>query len=176
MGGWSNWLIPGIFLVIVVYAAMGGIDVFETFLQGAKEGLQTVANMFPSLLILMAAASIFKASGALELLVSALQADGFAGGDAERCSTLGVAASLVGERSVGSIPGYPKKRWTRQLCWQNCQRLNGFDGNYILHHSPLLWSCQNLKNKAYDSECRRCGYNWISHQRAGGAIVFALRI
>lgn len=73
MGGWSNWLIPGIFLVIVVYAAMGGIDVFETFLQGAKEGLQTVANMFPSLLILMAAVSIFKASGALELLVSALQ-------------------------------------------------------------------------------------------------------
>lgn len=73
MGGWSNWLIPGIFLVIVVYAAVGGIDVFETFLQGAKEGLQTVANMFPSLLILMAAVSIFKASGALELLVSALQ-------------------------------------------------------------------------------------------------------
>lgn len=69
---WSSWIIPLVFLFIIIYGLLKGVDVFETFLEGVKEGLSTVLGMFPALLILMTCVSIFKASGALELLTKAL--------------------------------------------------------------------------------------------------------
>lgn len=68
MANLGNNLIPGLFLLVVLYALWKKTDVFSAFLQGAVQGLIDTVEIFPALLALMTAISVFKASGALEIL------------------------------------------------------------------------------------------------------------
>lgn len=64
----SDILIPAIFFLIVGYGLISGVKVYETFLKGAKEGLGVVVNIVPTLIGLMVAVGILRASGFFELL------------------------------------------------------------------------------------------------------------
>ena len=55
----SNCAIPIIILLIIVYGLIEKNKVYDTFLDGAKEGIEIVFKMFPTLL------GIFVAIGAL---------------------------------------------------------------------------------------------------------------
>ncbi len=57
---------------IVIYAIYKRVAVFDEFLSGAGEGLYTLKQILPSLLGLLFAIEIFKASGALDLMTFAL--------------------------------------------------------------------------------------------------------
>lgn len=72
MSGAGNWAIPCVIFVIVFYGYLHRVHVFEVFLQGAREGLQTSVQILPALVALIAAVGILKASGALDLLTYAL--------------------------------------------------------------------------------------------------------
>lgn len=50
------------------------VDLLSAFAKGVREGLQVVLDMFPSLMLLTLAVSVFQSSGALELLSRALSA------------------------------------------------------------------------------------------------------
>ena len=57
---------------IIIYAIYKRVAIFDEFLEGASEGLYTIAKILPSLLGLLFAIEIFKASGALDLMTFAL--------------------------------------------------------------------------------------------------------
>ena len=61
-------MIPIITLVILVAAAAKKTDIFPEFAAGAEEGLRTSAELIPSLVFLLTAVGMFRASGAIELL------------------------------------------------------------------------------------------------------------
>lgn len=65
----SLYAIPVIFLMILFSGMYRGVKVFEAFTEGAKEGLATVVKIVPALVGLMAAISVFRASGAMDLIV-----------------------------------------------------------------------------------------------------------
>lgn len=65
-------LIPLIILSIIFCGLLKKIPVFDSFISGAKEGLETVIQIFPSILGLIVAITMFKNSGALEILSSLL--------------------------------------------------------------------------------------------------------
>lgn len=67
----SIYAIPAIFFIILCFALYKDVKVFDTFIQGAKEGLSTVIRIIPSLVGLLAAISVFRESGALDLLIYA---------------------------------------------------------------------------------------------------------
>lgn len=67
----SNLAIPAIFLAILSAGAYRDVKVYDVFVEGAKEGLATVIRIVPSLVGLLVAVGVFRASGALELLVYA---------------------------------------------------------------------------------------------------------
>ena len=46
----SNIAVPATILIIVVYGLIEKQQVFDVFLEGSKEGLQIVVNIFPTLL------------------------------------------------------------------------------------------------------------------------------
>lgn len=69
----SDYAIPVIFILILCIGLYRDIDVFDTFIQGSKEGLTTVIKIIPSLVGLYTAVGVFKASGALELIVYTLK-------------------------------------------------------------------------------------------------------
>lgn len=68
----SRWAIPVILLVIPLTAMIRGVKVFETFVQGAEDGFATAIKTIPYLVAMMVSINVFRASGAMEVLVGAL--------------------------------------------------------------------------------------------------------
>lgn len=64
----SDIIIPIIIFFVVGYGMASGIKVYETFLKGAKTGLQIVVDILPTLVGLMVSVGILRASGFFELL------------------------------------------------------------------------------------------------------------
>jgi len=64
----SNIAIPFTILIIIVYGLIEKKSVFDIFLEGAKEGLQIVINIFPTLLGLFLSINILKASGIIDAI------------------------------------------------------------------------------------------------------------
>lgn len=64
----SNWIVPFIVLSIIIYGLLANINVYETFIRGAKSGFLTVIRIMPTLIGLMAAVGILRASGFLDFL------------------------------------------------------------------------------------------------------------
>lgn len=57
-----------IIAAIIIYGVYQGIDVYGSFVEGAKEGVQTTVRIFPYMVALMVAITIFRTSGAIDLL------------------------------------------------------------------------------------------------------------
>lgn len=64
----SNFIVPFIVLSIVIYGLLLNVNVYETFIRGAKNGFLTVIRIMPTLIGLMAAVGILRASGFLDFL------------------------------------------------------------------------------------------------------------
>jgi len=68
----SNMIIPVMFFGIILYGMVNKLKVYDTFIEGAKEGVTTVFNIFPTLIGLMVAVGVIRASGALDFLAMAV--------------------------------------------------------------------------------------------------------
>jgi len=64
----SDFILPAVFIIIIAYGYIKKINIYETFITGAKEGLLIVFNILPTLIGLLLAVGIFRASGALTFL------------------------------------------------------------------------------------------------------------
>ncbi|MBU5672722.1 spore maturation protein [Paenibacillus sp. MSJ-6] len=62
----SNWAIPVMIAFIPLYASFKKVPVYESFVDGAKDGFSTAIGIIPHLVGMMVAISVFRASGALE--------------------------------------------------------------------------------------------------------------
>ncbi|MCR8843007.1 MULTISPECIES: spore maturation protein [Paenibacillus] len=69
----STWAIPAIIVFIPLYAYMKRVPVYESFVEGAKDGFQTSINIIPTLVGMMVAISVFRASGAMDWLVGLMR-------------------------------------------------------------------------------------------------------
>ena len=64
----SNILIPLIIFYIVAYGITAKVEVYGEFIKGAKDGLMTVVNIMPTLIGLMVAVGVLRASGFLDFI------------------------------------------------------------------------------------------------------------
>lgn len=69
----SAWMIPAMIAFIPLYAAWRKVPVYESFVEGAKDGFGTAVGLIPHLVGMMTAISMFRASGAMDLLVAAVK-------------------------------------------------------------------------------------------------------
>ena len=65
----SDFIIPVTILFIVVFGCLQRVDIYEVFLEGAREGLRTAADILPTLIGLVMAVEVVQAGGLLEILV-----------------------------------------------------------------------------------------------------------
>ncbi len=61
------YIIPGLVLIVVVIGFLKGVPCFDSFVKGAKEGAMTIVKLTPSLIGLIVAISVFRASGAMDI-------------------------------------------------------------------------------------------------------------
>lgn len=64
----SNIIIPVLVFYIVAYGVLNKTNVYEEFVKGAKDGLKTVVGIMPTLVALMTAVGVLRASGFLDFL------------------------------------------------------------------------------------------------------------
>ena len=68
----SNIAMPLIIVVIVIYGVIERKKIFDIFLDGAKEGIGVVLNIFPTLVGLFVAIGALRSSGIIDLIVNLL--------------------------------------------------------------------------------------------------------
>ncbi len=66
----SKMIIPIFVLAVIFYGLKKKVLIYDTFLEGAKEGIITVFNIFPSIIAMVFAINIFLNSGILETFFS----------------------------------------------------------------------------------------------------------
>ncbi len=69
----SDYAIPAIFIIIILAAIFKKVKAYDLFIDGAKDGIDTVIRIIPSLVGLLVAVGVFKSSGALDLLILLLR-------------------------------------------------------------------------------------------------------
>jgi len=69
----SNLLIFSIIIVFLLAAHLKKANVYETFIEGAKQGFQVAIDIIPFLLAMLVAIGIFRASGALDILINLIR-------------------------------------------------------------------------------------------------------
>lgn len=68
----SEYAIPMVLLFIPLYALIKGVKVYSVFTEGAKDGLTTAITIVPYLVCMLGALGMFRASGAMDWLVKAI--------------------------------------------------------------------------------------------------------
>ncbi|MFD0867738.1 Spore maturation protein B [Chlamydia abortus] len=69
----SAWSIPVIIAFIPLFAAYRKVPVYESFVEGAKDGFQTAVSIIPQLVGMMVAISVFRASGAMDMMIGLIR-------------------------------------------------------------------------------------------------------
>ena len=70
----SQLLLCSLVCGLIAAAAYQRLNVYQLFIDGAKQGFHTAINIIPYLIAMLTAFGVFRASGALELLVGGLRA------------------------------------------------------------------------------------------------------
>lgn len=81
-----NYILPVLILALLLYALAKGVNIYEAFVRGAAEALPLLAHILPYMAAMMAALTVFRQSGALDVMVSLLS---------PLCSFLGLPPELV---------------------------------------------------------------------------------
>lgn len=69
----SATAVPLTILLIIVYGLVEKNKVFDTFLEGAKEGIEIVVKLFPTLIGIFLAVGALRSSGIIDLIVKFLE-------------------------------------------------------------------------------------------------------
>ena len=73
MNNISNYIIPIIVLIIVLYALKKRVDIYDTFIDGTKESFDMTLKVFPNLLAMVFGVNIFLKSGVLDFIFNNLK-------------------------------------------------------------------------------------------------------
>jgi len=68
----SPWILPGLMLGFLAFGVARRVRIYEVFVEGAKEGFQVAVRIIPYLVAILVAVGMFRASGAMDALVSVI--------------------------------------------------------------------------------------------------------
>ena len=91
----ANVILFGVISGFIVLAMLRKVNVYEAFIDGAKEGFPVAIRIIPYLVAMLVAVGVFRASGAMDYLVVGVE---------RTVSTLGFNTDFV-----GAIPIIPSK-------------------------------------------------------------------
>jgi spore maturation protein B len=96
----SIWAVPVLLVGITLAGMFRKVKVYDVFIEGAKEGFQVAVKIIPFLVGILVAIGMFRASGAMELLLSALRPVASATGFPADLIPLAILRSLSGSGSL----------------------------------------------------------------------------
>ena len=68
----SPWIIPAMMFGLLAYGAAKRVPIYEAFVEGAREGFDVAVRIIPYLVAILVAIGMFRASGAMDMLIQPL--------------------------------------------------------------------------------------------------------
>lgn len=114
----SFWMLPALVAALVLYGWVRGVRVYDSLVEGAKQGFDVALRIIPFLVAILVAIGMFRAAGGIDALVAALgPLTGLVGMPAEvlpvavlrplsGSGSLGVAAEIIQAHGPDSLIGY----------------------------------------------------------------------
>ena len=88
----ANIILFSIIVIFIVSGMVKKINVYEAFIEGAKEGFSTAVRIIPYLVAILVGVGVFRASGAMDMLIGGVSSCvAFFGGDTEFVAALPTA-------------------------------------------------------------------------------------
>lgn len=69
----SNIILFGIIMAFILIAVKNRVNIYNAFIEGAKEGFPTAIKIIPYLIAILVAIGVFRASGAMEMLMDGMR-------------------------------------------------------------------------------------------------------
>ena len=69
----SNVILFSIIIAVIGMAAWRRINVYDAFIEGAKDGFSTAVKIIPYLIAILVAVGVFRASGAMDVLMGGIE-------------------------------------------------------------------------------------------------------
>jgi spore maturation protein B len=65
----SQWVIPLVIVTVIIFSFYRRLNVFDIFVEGAREGFRMAVRLIPFLVGMLVAIGLFRDSGAMDLLI-----------------------------------------------------------------------------------------------------------
>ena len=69
----SNLILFSIIILFILLGVRKRVNIYETFIEGAKEGFQVAVKIIPFLIAILVAIGVFRASGAMDMFVEGIR-------------------------------------------------------------------------------------------------------
>ena len=69
----SNLILMSIIVLFILAGLIKRINVYDAFIEGAKEGFHTAVRIIPYLIAILVAVGVFRASGAMDMLINGIK-------------------------------------------------------------------------------------------------------
>lgn len=69
----SNLILMSVIVLFIIAGLIKKINVYDAFIEGAKEGFHTAVRIIPYLIAILVAVGVFRASGAMDVLIKAVK-------------------------------------------------------------------------------------------------------
>jgi spore maturation protein B len=141
----SKFSVPGVIFIIVVIGYMKKVPVFDTFVEGAKEGAKAAFDVLPVMVGILAAVSIINASGLIDILTSLLKGP---------LSLIGIPAEIVpillirpfsGSASLGLFTQQIKLFGADTYLGRTISTIMG-SSETVLYTLPVYFGAANVKD------------------------------
>lgn len=161
----SNIIIPVIIFYIVAYGVIQKTNVYEDFVKGAGDGLKTVVSIMPTLVALMTAVGVLRASGFLNFLEKLFRPLGEKIGFPAEIVPLTFIKMFSSSAATGLVLDILKLRH-RFLYWSFDLHYDELYGNYFLYHERIFPGGKGDKDQIYacggtfiylGGNCSKCG-------------------
>ncbi len=162
----SNFIIPLFIFYVVGYGLLNKNNVYDDFVRGAKDGMKTVAGILPTLVGLMVAVGILRASGFLEWLC-ALPGDltekiGFP----SQLLPVTIVRMFSSSAATGLVLDIFKEYGTDSRIGLITSIM--MYRNHFLYNECILYGSKSKENTLYIGWCPACHIGW-----RGGKCIFS---
>ena len=159
----TDFIVPTIILLIVAYGVMEKVKVYDEFIRGAKKGFYTVIRILPTLVGLMVAVGILRASGFLEFLSGIL-------GKVTDCENVFV----VGFH--GTFVGFVQGIWNGFTVGAYCIDYDELHRNHILYNERVFYGGESQKDKIYLDRGVACNLGRHDSKCVAGGVCVVLGV
>lgn len=98
----SLLVVPLVIALVGIYGVVKKIDVYDALMSGATDGIKILFNILPSLVALLTAVYMLRASGALDILTNMLSPVTTLLGIPAECAPMGILRPLSGGAALAA--------------------------------------------------------------------------